>query len=208
MDYLTVDKACSFEFTEKKSRFIGYITPCDTEESAIAFINSVKKKHSDARHNVYAYILRENNKLRYSDDGEPKGTGGLPVLEVLSKKGLTDACVVVTRYFGGILLGTGGLTRAYTDACKGAVEKSGTVLMTECKVFELTCDYGFYNTLQSLLSNFDYKIIDNAFDEIVRITACIKINQYDEFLKELNEKFSGKLLPKVLFEKYFGFDKK
>lgn len=208
MDYLTVEKSASYEFTEKKSRFIGYITPCKSEAEAIEFINSIKKKHSDARHNVYAYILRENNKQRYSDDGEPKGTGGLPVLEVLSKKGITDACVVITRYFGGILLGTGGLTRAYSEGCKGAVEKAGTVIMTKCKVFKIICDYGYYNTLQSILSKFDYGIIESGFDELVSLNCYIKLDEYDEFLKEINEKFSGKIKPDILGESFFGFDKK
>ena len=204
--YLTVDKFSDYTFIEKKSRFIGYITPCKTEEEAVDFINTIKKKHSDARHNVYAYVLRENNKQRYSDDGEPQGTGGLPVLEVLTKKGLTDVCVVVTRYFGGILLGTGGLTRAYSEGCKGAVENSGIIEMNECDCFFVECDYGFYNTLQSVFINFDVKIEDSNFADSVKLNCYIKTEKYSKLADELAEKFSGKIIPQKLGKKYFKFN--
>ena len=206
--YLTVDKECDYTFVEKKSRFIGYIKPCQTEAQAIDFVNSIKKKHSDARHNVYAYVLRENNKQRYSDDGEPQGTGGLPVLEVLTKKGLTDVCVVVTRYFGGILLGTGGLTRAYSEGCKGAVNLSGIIEMSECDCFSIECDYGFYNTLQSIFVKFNVQIESSDFADIVKLDCYIKAGQFEKLSDELAEKFSGKVLPKLTDKKYFKFDVK
>lgn len=204
-DYLTVSKATEYSFTEKKSRFIGYVKPVQTETEAIEFIDSIKKKHSDARHNVYAYVLRENNKQRYSDDGEPQGTGGLPVLEVITKKGLIDVCVVVTRYFGGILLGTGGLTRAYSAGCKGAVECGEIVKMTECKSFSLECDYGFYNTLQNLFIKFGVKTENSDFSDTVKLCCYIKTEDYQKLTDEIAEKFSGKIVTKVLGEKYFAF---
>ncbi len=207
-DYLTVKQEADYTFTEKKSRFIGYIKPCETEAEAIEFVNSIKKKHSDARHNVYAYVLRENNKQRYSDDGEPQGTGGLPVLEVITKKGLTDVCVVVTRYFGGILLGTGGLTRAYSEGCKGAVQSSGIVEMTECDCFSVECDYGFYNTLQSLFINSDVGIDNSDFADIVKLSCYIKTADYKNLCDEIAEKFSGKVTPQFTGKKYFAFDVK
>lgn len=208
LKYLTVKKEASYTFTEKKSRFIGYIKPCETEQQAIDFINSIKKKHSDARHNVYAYVLRENNKQRYSDDGEPQGTGGLPVLEVITKKGLTDVCVVVTRYFGGILLGTGGLTRAYSQGCKGAIECSGIAEMTECSCFDIECDYGFYNTLQSIFSSFSVKTETSDFADSVKLSCFIKDDEFELLNKELSERFSGKIQPKFKNKKYFLFDVK
>ena len=110
--YKTIRGFGTDEFVERKSRFIGSIQPVSTEEEAVAFIQSVKERHREANHNVYAYVLREGQIRRYSDDGEPQGTGGVPVLEVLLKEGLVDCCVVVTRYFGGVLLGAGGLVRA------------------------------------------------------------------------------------------------
>ena len=111
-DYKTVRRAAQDEFTEKRSRFIGYCAPVSTEAEATAFIEQLRRRHWDARHNVYAYSLREGNIRRYSDDGEPSGTAGMPVLDVIVKNGVCDVCVVVTRYFGGVLLGTGGVVRA------------------------------------------------------------------------------------------------
>lgn len=206
--YLTVDKMSEYTFVEKKSRFIGYIKPCQTEVEAIDFVNSIKKKHSDARHNVYAYVLRENNKQRYSDDGEPQGTGGLPVLEVLTKKGLTDVCVVVTRYFGGILLGTGGLTRAYSSGCKGAVESSGIVEMCECDCFFVECDYNFYNTLQSIFVKFNVQIESSDFSDNVKLNCFVKTEIFDSLFSEIEEKFSGKIIPKKLGKSFFKFNVK
>ena len=121
MQYRTIRAAASAEFVEKRSRFIGYISPVTTQQDAIAFIDSIKSKHWDATHNVPAYIIRDGNICRFSDDGEPQGTAGMPILEVLRHENLTDCVCVVTRYFGGILLGAGGLCRAYTKAAKDAL---------------------------------------------------------------------------------------
>ena len=126
-DYKTVKIESSDEFTEKRSRFIGYVKPVKTEAEATEFINSIRSKHWDARHNVYAYSLREGNIKRYSDDGEPSGTAGMPVLDVITKNEVYDVCVVVTRYFGGVLLGTGGLVRAYSQGSKIALEAGQVV---------------------------------------------------------------------------------
>ena len=122
MNYFTVSQPAEDSFIEKRSEFIGYIAPVATNEQAVDFINQIRAKHRKAKHNVYAYILRQDNISRYSDDGEPQGTAGMPVLEVLKKRGLTDVCVVVTRYFGGILLGGGGLVRAYSHAASLACD--------------------------------------------------------------------------------------
>ena len=116
MDYFTIAAPIDTSFTEKRSEFIGYLSPVLTNDEAVEFINSVKADHRKAKHHVYAYILRDSNITRYSDDGEPQGTAGVPVLEVLQKRGLTDVCCVVVRYFGGILLGGGGLVRAYSHS--------------------------------------------------------------------------------------------
>lgn len=114
-EYTTLAGYGEDEFVEKRSRFIGYAAPVSTEAEAVAFVNSIRERHREATHNVYAYILREGQIKRYSDDGEPQGTAGIPVLDVLQKAGIVDAVVVVTRYFGGTLLGAGGLVRAYTE---------------------------------------------------------------------------------------------
>ena len=114
-EYLTLKQEASDEFYEKRSRFIGYAKPVTTLEQATEFINTIRQKHWDATHNVYAYVLRDGQQRRYSDDGEPSGTAGVPVLDVLLKGNITDCCVVATRYFGGVLLGAGGLVRAYSQ---------------------------------------------------------------------------------------------
>ena len=122
--YTTILEFARFEYEEKKSVFIGEAAPVETESDALAFIESAKKRYPDAKHHVYAYVLRENSIMRFSDDKEPQGTAGMPTLDVIRKRNCTDTIVVVTRYFGGTLLGTGGLVRAYTAATVGALEKA------------------------------------------------------------------------------------
>ena len=121
-DYTTLKEYGTYTYEEKKSVFIGECMPVKTEEEALSFINNIKKKYSDARHHVYAYVLRENSVMRFTDDHEPQGTAGMPVLDIIRKNCCTDVVIVVTRYFGGTLLGTGGLVRAYTAAALGALE--------------------------------------------------------------------------------------
>ena len=151
MQYQTIAKAAQDEFVEKRSRFIGYAKPVVTEAEAIAFVEAIRAKHREATHNVYAYIVRENNIARYSDDGEPHGTAGMPVLEVMRGAELQDIAVVVTRYFGGTLLGTGGLVRAYGKGAKIAIEAAGIVRMALCDVCSMTFDYSYYARLQALV---------------------------------------------------------
>ena len=154
-DYKTPTIEAHGEFTEKRSRFIGYCKPVTSEEEATRFISQIRSKHWDARHNVYAYSLREGNIKRYSDDGEPSGTAGMPVLDVIVKNEVFDVCVVVTRYFGGILLGTGGLVRAYSQAAKLALDAGKVALMELCAVCTVHCSYNQYGKVSSL-------IIDNS----------------------------------------------
>ena len=125
--YLSLAGEGSGEYTEKKSRFLARAVPCTTEAQALEVINEARHQYADARHHVYAYLLRDNHLMRYTDDGEPQGTAGVPILDVLRKRQLTDLCVVVTRYFGGVLLGTGGLVHAYTIAACQAIENGGIV---------------------------------------------------------------------------------
>ena len=191
-EYKTVEKSASDFFIEKKSKFIGYVKPVKTQEEAVEFINEIKSKHWDATHNVYAYVLRENNIQRYSDDGEPSGTAGVPVLDVLLKEGLVDLCVVATRYFGGTLLGAGGLVRAYSHTSKIAVEAGNIITMSECSVLETSVEYGFYERLSKLLDEFGANIINSEFADNVKITFSVKSN-LEEYLKErLTDISSGK----------------
>ena len=133
--YITVSGPAREEIVVNKSRFIGYVTPCTSESEALSFLQSVRDEHRTAKHHCYAYIIGENSGvMRYSDDGEPGGTAGMPIMDVMRTKGIVNCCIVVVRYFGGVLLGTGGLVRAYTRAAQDAVETAGVAQM------ELTCE--------------------------------------------------------------------
>ena len=139
--YQTIAHEAAQEFVERRSRFIGYAKPVRTEEEALAFLEEIRTRHWDATHNVFAYSLRQGNLRRYSDDGEPQGTAGVPVLDVLQKSGVTDAVLVVTRYFGGVLLGAGGLVRAYSHAASLALQAGEVITMQLCKTARVMCDY-------------------------------------------------------------------
>ncbi|MBO7665935.1 MAG: YigZ family protein [Clostridia bacterium] len=171
-NYLSVFRAAMAEFTERKSVFIGSAAPVSTEEEALEFVNSLRKKYADATHNVYAYIVRENNACRFSDDGEPHGTAGMPVLDVLRKEGLTDVAVVVTRYFGGILLGTGGLVRAYTASAKQAIDAAGRAEWAKCARFAVKSDYSDHQKLSYYFRNNGIEVKDTAFSETV-VNECV-----------------------------------
>lgn len=186
MGYITVSGYASDSFTEKKSEFIGHIAPVASEEEAVEFINKIRSEHRKARHNVYAYILRQNNISRYSDDGEPQGTGGMPVLEVIKKEGLTDVCVVVTRYFGGILLGGGGLVRAYSHACKLAADSAKKKIMLECSEVKVSLDYSLYGKVSYLLPEFEVKMLDTSFEKNVSLRFLVK----EELLSPITEKLT------------------
>ena len=167
--YKTVKIESFGEFIEKRSRFIGYCKPVKTEEDATAFINEIRAKHWDARHNVYAYSLREGNLRRYSDDGEPSGTAGMPVLDVITKNEVYDVCVVVTRYFGGILLGKGGLVRAYAQGAKLALEAGQVIKMQSCLLCSLGCSYNQYGKVSAAVIDAGALIDDTLYEADVVI---------------------------------------
>ena len=191
--YRTIRSQASAEFVEKKSRFIGHICPVTTQEDAAAFIQQKKSEYWDATHNVYAYVLRNGQTRRYSDDGEPQGTAGIPVLDVLLKEDLVDCVVVATRYFGGILLGTGGLVRAYSHTSKIAVEAGGIVTMALCSVRDVTCDYTFYGRLASLIPEMGGVILDTTFTDSVHIRFKMPASLVDTFEAKLFDQSFGKL---------------
>ena len=190
-DYITVEGFAVDEFVEKKSRFIGYAKHVETEEEAMAFVNEIKQKHWDATHNVYAYVLRDGMTRRYSDDGEPQGTAGIPTLDVILKENVVDVCVVVTRYFGGILLGGGGLVRAYSQGCRVALGASKKLYMTPCTVLEIAVDYSFYGKLTYILPKYNIKTLDSEFGADVILKLMIKSERLDAFSKELTELSNG-----------------
>lgn len=197
-EYKTVEKEASNFFIEKKSKFIGYAKPVKTQEEAVEFISEIKSKHWDATHNVYAYVLRENNIQRYSDDGEPSGTAGVPVLDVMLKENLVDVCVVATRYFGGTLLGAGGLVRAYSHTSKIALEAAGIITMAQCSIMSAEVDYSFYDRLNILLSDFSAVILDTSFSDKVCVEFSVKENTVDLLNAKLIDVSNGKYALKFL----------
>lgn len=197
-EYKTVEKEASDFFIEKKSKFIGYAKPVKTQEDALEFISEIKSKHWDATHNVYAYVLRENNIQRYSDDGEPSGTAGVPVLDVMLKESLVDVCVVATRYFGGTLLGAGGLVRAYSHTSKIALEAAGIITMAQCSVMSAEVDYSFYDRLNILLSDFSAVILNTSFSDKVCVKFSVKENIVDSLNAKLIDVSNGKYISKFL----------
>lgn len=190
--YTTVAKRSRAEITEKRSRFIATVTPVRTEDEAIAFLNEIKKEYTDARHNVYAYCLRENNTARYSDDGEPSQTAGLPIMDLIKKLGITDVAVVVTRYFGGILLGTGGLVHAYTKAAKEGIIASEPVKMILCRELLIRCDYTFLGKIQSLLSEKGFLFSDPEYSDKVTIKAFVPEENAESFKSYIIDLCSGR----------------
>ena len=204
--YKTVKIESFGEFTEKRSRFIGYCKPVKTEEDATAFINEIRAKHWDARHNVYAYSLREGNLRRYSDDGEPSGTAGMPVLDVITKNEVYDVCVVVTRYFGGILLGKGGLVRAYAQGAKLALEAGQVIKMQSCLLCSLGCSYNQYGKVSAAVIDSGALIDDTLYEADV----VIKFHMPSELLPLLNKKLAdisaGEVQAEGKEEKYFVFE--
>ena len=201
-EYKTVEFESSDEFTEKKSRFIGYVKPVKTQAEAVEFINSIKTKHWDATHNVSAYVLKKNNIQRSSDDGEPSGTAGVPVLDVLLKEGLVDVCVVVTRYFGGTLLGAGGLIRAYSHGSKIAVEAGHIITMAPCKIITVSVDYSFYDRMNIMLGDFGANIENSEFADKVNIVFSLKESLVDNLSKTLTEQSNGKYTLNIIGEKF------
>lgn len=200
--YTTVLNHASFEYEEKKSVFIGEVMPVSTEEDALDFIAAVKKKYPDAKHHVYAYILRENSIMRFSDDREPQGSAGMPVLDSIRKNGCTDVAVVVTRYFGGTLLGVGGLVRAYGAAAVGAINAGKIVTYDIYSVFEITLSYSEYQKAIPILELMNFRVEDSKFTDTVLIKGRIKKDFADDLTKKLSEITFGKAKIEIIDEKF------
>ena len=197
-EYKTIKQRASDEFVEKKSRFIGYIAPVETEEDAIAFVNEIRTKHRDATHNVYAYSLRAGQIKRASDDGEPSGTGGVPMLNVLGGNGLVDVCCVVTRYFGGTLLGVGGLVRAYTEGAKIAVAAGGIKTMAESADVLIRCDYGLYGKVEHYINEHGILVVNSDFGADVAVTVRLRTEDVSAFEKDMVELSSAKAKTEII----------
>ena len=192
--YLTLAGAGQDEIVIQKSRFIGQARPCGSEEEAISFLKAVRESMRDARHHCYAYVIGKNEGiLRYSDDGEPGGTAGLPMISLIRAEKLVDCCVVVTRYFGGILLGTGGLVRAYTQACRAAIEAAGIVCMEQTMRDLCEVPYSVWDSVRYSLDRLPVQYEDVSFAAAVSFSLLSRAPDRDAVLAEL-QKVSGRTL--------------
>ncbi|MCI5892943.1 MAG: YigZ family protein [Clostridiales bacterium] len=190
--YRTVKNTACAELVEKRSRFISTVKPAATEAEAVEFINELKQKYWDATHNVYAYIIEENNIMRYSDDGEPSGTAGMPVLDILKKEGLTNLVVVVTRYFGGILLGTGGLVHTYSRSAKQGVLAAQMIDMLLCRELRIKCDYTLLGKIQNEIHNRDIIEGEVTYTDNVEISLFIPVGDFERFKADMVELTNAK----------------
>ena len=184
--YITVQKGGNGRYEEKKSVFLGEIRHVVSEEEALAFLKSIREKHRDATHNCYAYVIGENaGIMRYNDDGEPGGTAGMPMMEVLKARGVVNCCVVVTRYFGGILLGAGGLVRAYTKGCAIALDAAQVVRMQLSRRLLLDVPYPLWDKVSYAMKSLPLLMEDTSFGASVEATVLIRVNDLEEVTAKL-----------------------
>ncbi len=202
MEYYTLSKETSCAFVEQKSKFISYAKPIYDEYDAQNFIQKIQKKHFDAKHNVYAYTIKLGDIHRYSDDGEPSGTAGMPILEILSKNNILNSIIIVTRYFGGILLGTGGLARAYSKAAKDVLQISQLVKICLCIKAEIICTYKDFNSIENLLAKINAKIIDKVFDKNIKLYILVANEEFLQMQTLVKNISSGSAKVKKLEQLY------
>ncbi|HHV95349.1 MAG TPA: YigZ family protein [Clostridiaceae bacterium] len=195
MQYKTISKEATVEMEEKKSRFIANVKPVSSEEEALEFINNIRAKYWDATHNVYAYYISGESIIqRFSDDGEPSGTAGMPVLEVIKRMELKDLVVVVTRYFGGILLGASGLVRAYSKSAALGIEAAGIVTKKLCRLINIVVDYSAFGKIQNKIMNEGYSIKDIQYAQDVEISVLIPLEDVNAFIEYVNDAANGNVL--------------
>lgn len=203
-EYLVPTKEAHVEWVEKRSRFIGHIFRTETEEEAIACIRQMREKYYDATHNVYAYIIHGGT-MRYSDDSEPQGTAGMPVLEVLRRENMENILCVVTRYFGGILLGAGGLVRAYAKSAKQALDEAGISCMRLWEYIDLPCSYSLYERMKKLIEQTDGQIADTQYGSEILLKCLLPRDRSSEFLAKVVDVSCGKLSGTVISQEYRAF---
>ena len=200
-EYCVPTGAGESEYVEKRSRFLGHVRPVESEDEARAFIAAVKKEHYDARHNCWCYIIKDGPE-RYSDDGEPQGTAGIPMLEILRREGVTNAVCVVTRYFGGVLLGTGGLFRAYTRSAKDALDAAGVSVVRRWLTLDLPCSYAAAERYKNELAAFGGAVAEMDYGASVTIRALLPEEQADAFSARIFELSGGSVMPKITGESF------
>ncbi|MBQ6381092.1 MAG: YigZ family protein [Clostridia bacterium] len=200
-DYKTIKQNTEATYVVERSKFIAHIRRVESREEAEQFIAAVKKEFWDARHNVYAYVLK-SGESRCSDDGEPSGTSGMPTLDVLLKQGFSDVCVVTTRYFGGILLGTGGLVRAYSKAATMALEAAGSTEVSECSVFEAVVPYAFVDKMNRFLEDNACVKESVEYGEQVQFRFYCKSGESAQVCAALTDRFHGEIREKIIENAY------
>lgn len=186
-NYTTILNEASCEYEDRKSVFIATAAPVKTETEALDFLSYVKKKYPDARHHVYAYVLRENSIMRFSDDREPQGTAGMPTLDAIRKNGCTDTAIVTIRYFGGTLLGTGGLVRAYSAAATGALNNAKIITYDLYTTLTIKTSYSDYQKLTPQISSEDFRIKETKYLDNVIVIGSIRSKLFNEFVKKTIE---------------------
>ena len=201
MEYRTIRGKASAEFVEKRSRFIAEITPAGDEQTALRFIEEIRAASRDARHHVFAYVIQDRL-FRYSDDGEPQGPGGLPAYEVLAREELRFTAVVITRYFGGTLLGAPGLVRAYSRACRLAVEAAGIVVMRRCLRLSFSCPYSLYDRVQHAVAVCGGRIEHADYGGQVTVTVLIPETGAAALEQAVVNLTAGGSRPRILEEIY------
>ena len=205
--YVTVAERSCEEIVINKSRFIGYAAPCETEDEALAFLRKIRERHRDARHCCYAYVIGRNaGIMRYSDDGEPGGTAGMPMMDILKSEKAVNCCVVVVRYFGGILLGTGGLVRAYSQGCKTALQAAGLVRMELSSTIRCTVSYSLWNSVQYALQKMPVQTADVSYAEDVAFTLVTRKKDSETVETQLRNLTDGKLVCKPVSQIYHAWD--
>lgn len=192
-EYLSLQKEGQSEYTDRKSVFYGFARPVSTEEEAVAYVKCIKARYPDARHHVYAYALRQQNITRFTDDGEPGGTAGLPTLDILRKGEITDAVIVVVRYFGGTLLGTGGLVKAYSSAASLAVQDARIIRFSLYAYVCVSVSYQDYQKLIPLLQDPGIRTDDQQFTDTVTLSLSFVAGREEEIRRQMTDLCSGRI---------------
>ena len=200
--YITIKQHGEFEYEDRKSIFIAEASPVESEREALEFIDSVKRKYPDANHHVYAYVIKENSIARFTDDREPQGTAGLPVLDIIRKRGCTNAAIVVVRYFGGTLLGTGGLVRAYSGAAQGALLAAEVITYDIYATYELECSYSDFQKLGTIFAQSSFRQSGAEYTDVVKISGSIQRDGCVAFEDKLVQATSGRIIITKTGEKY------
>ena len=200
--YKTVSWESETSMVEKKSKFIANVRPVSDEAEALEFLNKIRSRYPDATHNVYAYVIDENNIFRYSDDGEPSGTAGMPVLDAIRKAGIVDVAVVVTRYFGGTLLGTGGLVHAYGTSASMGLKESKVVIREKCDILAVTVDYTLVGKIQYKISSDGFLLEDTVYADEVTFKICSPIDMTTQLIAQMTDITNGKAVCNIVDNKY------